>query len=163
VGFGVGFGVGLGVGCGVGLGVGATITTGVGATAVRAVERLPLPFVAAKLYVHEPAGRDILTEYVTPAWNVVPAPVIAKRPSPAITTSTFDGLQPPLSVNRTEKVTVVEGEPEPGDAFPAVSVGVVDPLQLPARAAPEVVGRTRTIMATAMASRTELAVRTRIG
>ena len=49
VGFGVGLGVGFGVGWGVGWGVGDTITTGPGETAVSVTERLPLPFVAAKL------------------------------------------------------------------------------------------------------------------
>jgi hypothetical protein len=54
--------VALGVGLGVGAGVGDTITIGAGETAVRATERLPLPFVAAKLYTHEPAGSDIAAE-----------------------------------------------------------------------------------------------------
>ena len=40
-----------------------------------------------------------------------------------MTTSTFDGLQPALSLYRTENVMVVDGVPEPGDAFPALSTG----------------------------------------
>jgi hypothetical protein len=49
IGRGVGLGVGFGVGLGVGVGVGDTIRIGRGETVVRVTERLPLPFVAAKL------------------------------------------------------------------------------------------------------------------
>ena len=53
-----------------------------------------------------------------------------------MTTSTFDGLQPALSLYRTENVMVVDGVPEPGDAFPALSTGAgcEAPLQLAAAA-----------------------------
>jgi hypothetical protein len=77
VGFGVGAGVGLGVGRGVGAGVGATIRIGDGETAVRLVDRLPLPFVAENEYDHEPPGSVMTVENVTPVLYVVPAPVIA--------------------------------------------------------------------------------------
>jgi hypothetical protein len=101
-------------------------------------------------------------ENVTPVLYVVPAPAIAKRPRPATTTSTLDGLQPPLSAKRTEKVMFVDGVPEPGDALPAVSVGVVAPLQTPARAELEVVGSMRTTRAAATARPNARAVRSRI-
>jgi hypothetical protein len=53
-----------------------------------------------------------------------------------MTTSTFDGLHPALSVYRTEKVIDVEGVPDPGDADPALSTGASceAPLQLAATA-----------------------------
>jgi hypothetical protein len=70
-------------------------------------------------------------------------------------------LQPPLSAKRTEKEIVVDGVPEPGDALPAVSVGFVAPLQLPARAELEVVGSMSATMAAAAARPSALAVRTR--
>ena len=99
---------------------------------------------------------------MTPVWNAPPAPVIGKRPRPVTTTSTFDGEQPPLSVNRTEKVIVVEGVPESGDAVPPASAGVVAPLQLPARAELDVVGTTSAATAAATARTTAFAVRSPI-
>ena len=36
-----------------------------------------------------------------------------------MTTSIFEGLQPALSLYRTENVMVVDGVPEPGDALPS--------------------------------------------
>jgi hypothetical protein len=71
-------------------------------------------------------------------------------------------LQPPLSAKRTEKVMLVEVVPDPGDAFPAESVGFVAPLQLPARAELDVVGSMRTTIAVPTARPRALAVRTRI-
>jgi hypothetical protein len=105
VGFGVAFGVGVGatvgfgVGLGVGAGVGATMSTSGGETAVRRTDRLPppLPLVAPKVYAHDPAGKAIAIEYVTPRRNVVPAAVMAYWPSPATTTSTWDGAHPASS------------------------------------------------------------------
>jgi hypothetical protein len=110
VGFGVGLGVGLGVafgrglgatvgfgvGFGVGAGVGATMSTSGGETAVRTTDRWPppLPLVAAKVYAHDPAGRAVAIENVTPRRNVIPAAVKGYRPSPATTTSTCEGAQP---------------------------------------------------------------------
>jgi hypothetical protein len=75
-----------------------------------------------------------------------------------MTTSTFDGAQPLLSVKRTENVIVVAGEPEPGDAVPPVSPGFVAPLQFAARAEVEVVGSMSTTMAIATAKTAALAV-----
>jgi hypothetical protein len=53
-----------------------------------------------------------------------------------MTTSTVDGLQLVASTYLTEKVIVVEGEPDPGDAVPELSTGAGcdAPLQLAARA-----------------------------
>jgi hypothetical protein len=78
-----------------------------------------------------------------------------------MTTSTFDGRQPLLSLNRTENVIVVAGEPEPGDAVPPLSPGFVAPLQFAARAEVEVGGSKRTTMATATAKAAAVAVRSR--
>jgi hypothetical protein len=80
-----------------------------------------------------------------------------------MTTSTLDGGQPLVSLNRTENLIVVAGEPEPGDAVPPLSAGFVAPLQLAARAEVEVVGSMRTTMATATAKTAALAVRGRCG
>jgi hypothetical protein len=76
-------------------------------------------------------------------------------------TSTLDGAQPLVSVNRTENLIVVAGEPEPGDAVPPLSAGFVAPLQFAARAEVDVAGSTRTTMATATAKTAVLAVRSR--
>ena len=78
-----------------------------------------------------------------------------------MTTSTFDGAQPLVSLNRTENLIVVAGEPEPGDAVPPLSVGFVAPLQFAARAVVEIAGSMRTTMATATAMTVALAVRGR--
>lgn len=80
-----------------------------------------------------------------------------------MTTSTFDGAQPPLSVNRTENLIVIAGEPEPGDAVPPLSVGFVAPLQFAAaaRAELELAGSPTTTMATARAKAAVLAFRSR--
>jgi hypothetical protein len=80
-----------------------------------------------------------------------------------MTTSTLDGAQPLVSLNLTENLIVVAGEPEPGDAVPLLSAGFVAPLQLAARAEVEVVGSMRTTMATATAKTAALAVRGRYG
>jgi hypothetical protein len=110
--------------------------------------------VAAKRYGHEPAGSVLDVEKVTPVSKLVPPPVIAYRPSPTMTTSTDDGAQPSLSLYRTEKEMVVEGEPEPGEAAPAVSTGAscLALLQLAATARPAVAGRSTTSMALTRAS-----------
>jgi hypothetical protein len=60
-------------------------------------------------------------------------------------------------------VIVVEGEPEPVDALPPASTGVVAPLQLPAAADLEVAGNVRTTMAAATARTTAFAGRNLIG
>ena len=78
-----------------------------------------------------------------------------------MTTSTLDGAQSLVSVNRTENLIVVAGEPEPGDAVPPLSAGFVTPLQFAARAEVEVAGSKRTTMATATAKTAALAVRSR--
>ena len=80
-----------------------------------------------------------------------------------MTTSTREGAQPLVSLNRTENMIVVAGDPEPGDAVPPLSAGFVAPLQLAARAVVEVVGSTRKTMATATAKTVAFAVRSRYG
>jgi hypothetical protein len=97
VGFGVGFGVGLGVGFGVG--VGAVIETRVGETVVSTAVFLPVPvpLVASNRYGHVPAGSFLAAVNVTPVFHAFPAPLIANRPTPVITTETADGAHPATS------------------------------------------------------------------
>jgi hypothetical protein len=81
-----------------------------------------------------------------------------------MTTSTLDGAQPLVSLNRTENLIVVAGDPEPGDAVPPLSAGFVAPLQLAAASAEvDIAGSMRTTMATATAKTAVLAVRSRYG
>ena len=78
---------------------------------------------------------------MTPVWYAVP-PRNRKVPTPGITTWIRVGAQPVVSLYRTLKRMVVDGDPEPGDALPLVSVGVAceEPLQLAASADPVQLG-----------------------
>jgi hypothetical protein len=60
-------------------------------------------------------------------------------------------------------VIVVEGDPEPVDALPPASTGVVAPLQFPAAADAAATGSVRTTMAAATARTTAFAGRNLIG
>ena len=165
VGFGVGLGVGLGVGFGVGFGVGAVIETRVGETVVRTAVFLPapVPLVASNRYGHVPAGSFLAAVNVTPVFHAFPAPLIANRPTPVITTATLDGAHPAASAYRTVNVIVVDGVPLPGVALPEDSTGAAcdAPLQLAAATGPDVAGITR--RATAQASAMTAAGRARRG
>jgi hypothetical protein len=79
--------------------VGDEITTLAGETDVSPTDRFPdpVPLVAAKLYLHDPAGSFVVPENVTPVVNVVPPLVSLSLPKPVMTASTLDGWQPVLS------------------------------------------------------------------
>jgi hypothetical protein len=94
-GFAVGRGVGFGAGLGVGLGAGLEITTRLGDTDVRVVERAPapVPLAAVNRYDQRPAGSRRTTENVTPEAYEVP-PDMLKLPTPATTTWMLVGAHP---------------------------------------------------------------------
>jgi hypothetical protein len=102
VGFGAAFGlaVGLGVGLGVGFGVGGgatTIVPGETLDKVTVLAPAPEPLVAVKLYPCDPTESLRLTVKVTPPSQFDPDAVIGIAPTPAMSTTTLDGAQLPVS------------------------------------------------------------------
>ena len=78
------------------------------------------------------------------------------EPMPEMSTTTFEGAQPPVSLKVTEKAKLVDGCPFFGEADPSVRLGVWEaPLQLAALTC--VVGPETTATAANMTAATKLA------
>jgi hypothetical protein len=135
VGFGVGFGVGVavgagvGVGFGVGVGIGVGVGSGVGDGAVTvtragvtlpALQLVPPPLIAWKVYGHNPTGSCPVPEKTTPLAQVDPAGFMSLV-TPCTVRRTQAGAVPLLSETVTWKVNVVDVVPLPGETVPLLT------------------------------------------